>query len=910
MTLENMPSSFNNLPVILLCFFCSLLIGSFSTSSNATIHSNETDRLALHTLKSMFHDPSGVTYSWNDSVGLCLWTGVSCGHRNQRVTALDLRNLSIGGNLSPSIGNLSFLRSLHLEDNSFFGMIPNEISRLTRLEILGFANNSFSGVIPRNLSSSLITVDAYRNNLHGEIPTEIGNLLQLKILDIRENNLRGQLTSFIGNFSALQVLDVRTNNLTGTIPYSLGQLKSLSFLGLRSNDFFGIIPPSIFNISSLIVLSLGFNRLHGTLPSNIGNNLPKLKFLYLYDNNFNGPVPRSLSNASNLEHLTLSGNNFSGSILINFSLLRNFSGLAVGFNNLGTREPNDLNFLRSLTNCSKLAILYLSGNQFGGTLPRFIGNFSMTITRLALGNNHIYGSIPPEIGNLVNLNVLELSGNQLTSSIPSAISELERLQYLLLHQNRLQGTIPAFLGNLTLLFQLTLSSNRLRGIIPSSLGNCQQLTLLSLGDNDLTGEVPQQILSVATLLYLDLSTNNLSGHFPSEFGNMRSLFDLNIANNSFTGMIPSTLGSCVSLEWLYLSHNIFSGPIPSTLSSLKSLLVLDLSSNNLSGKIPEFLESFMFLFYLNLAFNHLEGGVPSKGIFNNKTGVWLEGNEKLCGGPVEMHLPACLSERLKNSNLSLLNIIIPAIISCVILTSVLIIILSRTRSARNRSSMSHIDEQSRPKMSHVDSQFPIISYADLSRATNNFSLSNLIGQGSFGSVYKGILCENEKLVAVKVINLRQRKGLRSFISECEALRNIRHRNLIKVITICSSIDAKGDDFKALVYEYMQNGSLEKWLCKDHEDKLERSNLSFIHRLDIAIDVASAIEYLHHHCEPPIVHGDLKAENIFLDDDMVAKVGDFGLSKFLFGDTLNTIPLAESSSIGLRGTVGYVAPGKY
>ncbi|KAL9459537.1 hypothetical protein AB3S75_002854 [Citrus x aurantiifolia] len=159
-------------------------------------------------------------------------------------------------------------------------------------------------------------------------------------------------------------------------------------------------------------------------------------------------------------------------------------------------------------------------------------------------------------------------------------------------------------------------------------------------------------------------------------------------------------------------------------------------------------------------------------------------------------------------------------------------------------------------------------------ATSEFASSNMIGQGSFGSVYKGILGEDKMIVAVKVINLKQKGASRSFVAECEALRNIRHRNLIKIITICSSSDSMGADFKALVFEYMENGSLEDWLHQSN-DHLEVCKLTLIQRVNIAINVASAIEYLHHHCQPPIVHGDLKPSNVLLDHDMVAHVGTVG-----------------------------------
>ncbi|GLT86877.1 hypothetical protein SLE2022_049870 [Rubroshorea leprosula] len=197
-------------------------------------------------------------------------------------------------------------------------------------------------------------------------------------------------------------------------------------------------------------------------------------------------------------------------------------------------------------------------------------------------------------------------------------------------------------------------------------------------------------------------------------------------------------------------------------------------------------------------------------------------------------------------------------------------------------------------------QFPKISYAELSQATNEFSPSNLIGEGSFGSVYKGILGQDQMSVAVKVLNLKQKGASKSFMAECEVLKNIRHRNLVKIITVCSSIDFKGIDFKAFVYKLMKNGSLEMWL-HPNEDQVGEHSLNLIQRLDIAIEVAFAIEYLHDHCQPSIVHGDLKPSNVLLDEDFVAHVGDFGLARFL------SISSQQSSSTGVKGTIGYIAP---
>ncbi|XP_059651615.1 probable LRR receptor-like serine/threonine-protein kinase At3g47570 [Cornus florida] len=203
-----------------------------------------------------------------------------------------------------------------------------------------------------------------------------------------------------------------------------------------------------------------------------------------------------------------------------------------------------------------------------------------------------------------------------------------------------------------------------------------------------------------------------------------------------------------------------------------------------------------------------------------------------------------------------------------------------------------------------------VSYQWPLKATGGFSSVNLIGVGSYSSVYKGILDEEDEtsVVAVKVLNLQHRGASKRFMTECKALRNVRHRNLVKVITSCSSVDFHGNDFKALVYEFRPNGSLERWLNLDpgteNGQNIEIQSLNVLQRVNITIDVACALEYLHHHCQTPIVHCDLKPSNVLLDDDMVAHVGDFGVARFL----QLVLDPKQSNSVGIKGTIGYVAPG--
>ncbi|XP_058109125.1 probable LRR receptor-like serine/threonine-protein kinase At3g47570 [Magnolia sinica] len=857
--------------------------------------SNETDLLALLKFKHLItDDPLHSLSSWNHTLHFCHWQGVTCGgpRHPQRVTALNLTGQNLVGSISPFIGNLTFLRRIDLRHNGFHGMIPEEIGRLFHLRYLSLANNTFTGEIPANLTHclKLEVLGLYGNQLAGRIPTELGSLSKLTRLIVGHNSLAGSIPPSLGNLSSLTYLYLSYNSLEGSIPDDLCQLVSLECLSIGGTKLSGTIPPRLYNISSIIILNVAFNRLHGNLPPNIGLTLPNLQGLYAGGNQFTGPIPVSLSNASGLLFIELSNNSLSGSVPLNFGSLNGLIGLYLWGNELGIGKGRDLSFLDSLTNCSSLQVLELRQNHLSGMLPDSIANLSTQLTWLSFSSNRIFGSIPSGIQNLVGLTALDMGSNFLTSAIPIGVGKLNKLEVLSLDSNGLSGEIPPSLGNITRLYRLYLSENKLSGSIPSNLGNCKDLNLIYLHYNNFSGTLPKQLFSIPSLIELQAKNNSFT-NLPHEASYLQALGTFNVSNNKLSGEIPSWLGNCLSLEYLGLDGNFFQGSIPSTFSTLKGLRYLDLSRNNLSGKIPRYLEKFA-LEYLNLSFNNFEGELPKQGVFGNASRVSVLGNSKLCGGIHELQLPPCSSQASKKRGISLASNVKFSIIGAVlglISLSCFFTILYWVRKSRRKPFA----------VPFMEVPFMNVSYAEIFKATDDFSPANLIGTGSFGAVYKGILDRVGIMVAVKVFNLQRQGALRSFMAECDALRNIRHRNLVKILTCCSSIDFKGAAFKALVYEYMSNGSLEKWLHRQGHDQ-PRRNLKFTQRLNIAIDVASALDYLHNHCQTSIIHQDLKPSNILLDDDMIAHVGDFGLARFLS-------EVAQSSSIGMKGSIGYIAP---
>ncbi|KAH9736441.1 LRR receptor-like serine/threonine-protein kinase EFR [Citrus sinensis] len=892
-------------PVIALLFFFLFILLSFLfhfSFSHCANLATETDKQALLAFKSKVADPFGALSTWNDSVNFCLWLGVTCSLKHQRVKLLNLSGQNLTGTLSPYIGNLTFLRLINLQQNSFSGMIPHEIGRLFRLRSIIFNRNMLQGEIPVNLThcSELRILDLVVNKLEGKIPSELGSLFKLKGLGLANNYLTGPIPQSLSNLSFLQQLSLSENSLNGNIPVELGQLKHLNMFQVSVNSLTRSIPIQLFNITSMEYFAVSENQLFGELPPYIGFTLPNIRILLLAGNQFFGNIPHSISNASKLEWLDFANNSLTGSIPEDLGRLRNLTRLNFARNNLGTRKGNDLRFLDSLVNCTYLEVVSLSKNNLRGILPNSIANFSSHLSYLYMSANPISGSIPTGIGNLKNLILIAIEVCLLAGSIPISVGSLPKLQVLSLFGNNISGEIPSSFGNLTFLTELDLHRNSIRGSLPSALGTCHQLQKLDLSDNNLSGAIPSEVIGLSSLSgWLDLSHNHFTGRIPSEVGNLKNIRQLDLSENKLSGEIPSSLASCVGLEYLNLSDNFFRGPIHPGFSSLKGLEELDLSQNNFSGKMPKFLDTFPFLRRLNLSFNNLEGEVPHKGIFKNSSAISVAGNGKLCGGISELKLPPCTSSESKKSEKSKgLKFMIPLLSGLVGLVLVMsLLIINRLRKKRTVTG----SESSSRKDLLLN-----VSYESLLKATGGFSSANLAGVGSFGSVYKGILDPDQTVVAVKVLFLHQRGALKSFMAECEVLRNIRHRNLVKIITACSSFDFEGNDFKALVYEFMHNGSLEIWLHPEStSDDLNYSSriLSLLQRLNIAIDMASALEYLHRHCGKPIVHCDLKPSNILLDNDMTAHVGDFGLTRFI----PEAIRSNQSSSIGLKGTVGYAPP---
>ena len=441
---------------------------------------------------------------------------------------------------------------LDLNRNRLTGTVPSALGRLTHLQYL-------------NLSG---------NQLSGPLPSSVVNLTRMREVNLSGNQLRGtipsSLATVLGRFPDLRVVNLAGNDLSGSLPSNLGDLRHLTELDISNNELTGAIPSSLGNISNLRTLRLNGNRLTGSIPA----------ALCKFENTINpqqgsanlpcdtGSTPTSDDRAALVEFYNATGGpNWTNN------------------GNWNSPEPLDAWVGVSTDAEGRVSELDLGDNGLTGSIPSSLGNLT-NLEFLNLRGNQLTGSIPSSLGNLTNLETLHLDNNQLTGSIPSSLGNLRNLTYLYLDRNQLTGSIPSSLGNLTNLGILVLRSNQLTGSIPSTLGNLTNLRLLYLYNNQLTGSIPSSLGNLTNLGFLVLRSNQLTGSIPSSLGNLRNLRYLRLDNNQLTGSIPSTLGNLTNLRLLYLYNNQLTGSIPSSLGNLTDLVDLVLRRNQLTGTIP------------------------------------------------------------------------------------------------------------------------------------------------------------------------------------------------------------------------------------------------------------------------------------------------------------------------------------
>ncbi|XP_059454536.1 receptor-like protein kinase 7 [Corylus avellana] len=820
-------------------------------------------------LKSALQDSTANVFSsWEPtSNSICHFTGITCNSDNL-VTEIELSNQNLTGTVPlDSICQLQSLEKLSFGFNLLNGPITQDLNKCVNLHYLDLANNFFTGPVP-----------------------DISSLTKLQYLHLNNSGFSGIFPwDSLRNMKGLVRLSLGDNPFNPSpIPSDVVHLTKLDWLYLSNCNIQGPIPAGIGTLTKLINLEFSDNNMTGEIPEEIGN-LVNLWQLELYNNSFTGKLPASFRNLTKLEMFDASINSLEGD-MSELRFLTNLASLQLYENNLSGQVPAELGEFKMLVNLS------LYSNRLTGPLPQKLGSWGK-FDFIDVSDNLLTGPIPPDMCKQGTMKKLLLLNNNFTGEIPVNYANCSTLIRFRVPNNLLSGTVPAGIWGLPNVNIIDISSNNIQGPITSDIKNAKSLEQLFVGDNRLSGELPVEISGATSLVSIQLNDNQFSGNIPSGVGELKQLNSLHLQNNKFSGSIPDTLSTGVSLTDINMANNSLSGQIPSSLGSLPTLNALNLSNNQLSGEIPETFSS-LRLSLLDLSHNRLTGPVPQFLSLPTYNGSFAA-NEGLCSSMTSSLLPRCPSA-------SGISREFRTLIICFTVGSTFLLILSNfvflfyLKKREKDKSRSSKDE------SWDGKSYQVLSFTE-DEILDSVKQENLIGKGGSGNVYKAVLPNGKELAVKHIWNANSSRGKswsstapmlgkrgetsKEFDSEVQTLSSIRHENVVKLYCSITS-----EDSSLLVYEYLPNGSLwdQLHLCRKPE-------LDWETRYEIAVGGAKGLEYLHHGCERPVIHRDVKSSNILLDEFLKPRIADFGLAKIVQanGDRDFTPAIA--------GKHGYIAP---
>ncbi|GKV02972.1 hypothetical protein SLEP1_g15343 [Rubroshorea leprosula] len=688
------------------------------------------------------------------------------------------------------------------------------------------------------------------NHISGSIPKEIGSLSNLKILLLSGNNLTGPLPAELGYLPNLIILQVDYNNITGPLPKSFANLRSAKHFHLNNNSISGQIPSELSTLPQLLHFMLENNNLSGHLPEEF-SQLPKLRILQLDNNNFVGTIPPSYSHMSGLVKLTLG--------------------------NCGLQGP-----VPDLSSIKHLRYVDLSSNQLTGMIPT--NRLSDNITAIILSNNLLTGPIPTNFSGLHLLQKLSLDKNKLNGSIPSSLWQNVILngsaRLLLDFENNLFTNITGSLdppANVT----IRLYGNPVCG--GGNALNTAQFCGPSNGDVEPSGSSsnstdscpPQSCPTSEGYAYLSGSPVHCFCALPLEVL-------IRLRSPSFADFRPYIYG--------------YKGSMTSFLELDQYQLVIDPYIWEQGHRLSMFLKFFPQAnendthTFNSSEVQRLVNLIATYSVpFDDISGPYELFNFTFLGpyGSVFLQIP-----KSGMSKGALAGIILGSIACFFIVASTVAVVLIYCKKHK----------QSQPGVTKNRTSFKVpiktgsvkdFSFEELEEATSGFSITTQVGQGGYGKVYKGVLA-NGTVVAIKRAHQGSLQSQTEFITEIEILSRLHHRNLVSLVGYC---DEQGEQM--LVYEYMPNGSLQDLLSGS------KNSVSLTTRLHIALGSAKGVLYLHSEADPPIIHRDIKANNILLDNNLNPKVSDFGISRL--------VPITDDEgasahiSTNVRGTPGYLDP---
>ncbi|XP_020877755.1 probable LRR receptor-like serine/threonine-protein kinase At1g07650 isoform X1 [Arabidopsis lyrata subsp. lyrata] len=749
-------------------------------------------------------------------------------------------------------------------------------------------------------------------NLTGIIPPEFSQLRYLKTLILTRNCLTGSIPKEWASMR-LEKLLLMGNRLTGPFPRVLTSITSLRTLNLEGNRFSGPIPPEIGKLVHLEELFLSSNSFTAHLPEQLGQ-LKNLTNMWISDNEFTGQIPNFIGNLTKMVELEMFGSGLDGPLPSSTSALTSLVNLQIS--DLGGKSSS----FPPLQNMKSLKILELRRCNIYGRLPKYIGDMT-SLKTLDLSFNHLTDKIPSSLANLKLADYIYLAGNKFTGGVPNSFIESNKNIDISSNNFTLQSSIPRGdcdqVNNANLVESFSMWNESYKGYpcyfqhLPCLLPKRKYKYKLYINcggdeikvDKEKTYEANIEGQRPTTFVYGSDKhwAFSSTGHFMNDLTEVDDYTVSNtstlLANASSPSFVLYKTARISPLLLTYYGLCLGNGEYTVSLHFAEIIFTSDSTFYSLGKRVFDiYVQEKLMIKNFNIKEAAGGSGKPIiKTFVVNVTNHNLKISLRWAGkgtttlpirgvyGPmisaisVEPNFKSPEHDDKKNI-LLIVGIIVAAVILILAIITV-IICLWRRRCYKNA-----MDKELRG----LDLQTGTFTLRHIKAATNNFDAANKIGEGGFGSVYKGVLSEG-RMIAVKKLSSKSNQGSREFVNELGMISSLQHPNLVKLYGSC--VEKKQ---LILVYEYLENNCLSRALFGS------RLKLEWPTRKKICLGIAKGLKFLHEESAIKIVHRDIKASNVLLDDDLNAKISDFGLAKL--NDDENT-----HINTRIAGTPGYMAP---
>ncbi|XP_062096106.1 probable leucine-rich repeat receptor-like serine/threonine-protein kinase At3g14840 isoform X1 [Humulus lupulus] len=752
------------------------------------------------------------------------------------------------------------------------------------IQSFNFSGQNLDGKLPSSLWKLpyLTAVYLQRNFLSGSIPPEWAST-NLQRLDISVNNLSGPIPAELGNITNLTYLDMESNLFSETIPSELGKLVNLYHLNLNANNLTGQFPLSLTNLSELWTLRISSNYFTGRMPE--FGNWKQLQRLEMEASGFSGPIPPSISTLTNLFELSITDlNGENSSDFPDLSKLTELSMLTMRSCNLRGNIP------QYILNLGGLDILDLSFNKLEGPLPNFQKS---PLHYIYLTSNLLSGPIPAWMNIIGDApKYIDISYNNV-----SEISEPSTCQD---HFNHFQST----------------SGHENSSTLSKCLAPCSKdyhsLHINCGGKETTIGgikyEGDEESVGPANLFHNSANTWGFSntGHFRNLEKEGPEYIVNNVSELRMNNSELYTTARISPLSLTYFARCLRNGNYTVKLHFAEIVFGNNRSYESVGRRVFDvYVQGKRELSDFNIKEEAKGVGKEFIKVINavvvshNTLEIRLQwtgkGTRNVPKPGKYGSLISAISIESVEGHLSKTKIIIGLVVAVSAGATLLAVVafgLHRRKAKRKRTATNNDLIWSSTNLKRGDNQPELHCFEldSILMATNKFSITNKLGQGGFGPVYKGQL--HGKEVAVKRLSSSSSQGYAEFRNEIILISKLQHRNLVKLIGCCIE-----NEEKLLIYEFMLNKSLDTFIFDDRR----REELDWAIRFNIIDGIARGLVYLHRDSSSRVIHRDLKASNILLDEKMTPKISDFGLAR-IFESTLD---LANTHRV--VGTIGYMSP---